>query len=121
MKRIIYSFLYLLILFLISKFVFDPANLYYELLWLDVPMHILGGIGVASLTNTILIYNKRNVSYFRIFIAYAVIAIGWEFYEYFFSPTFVHAAYSWLDTFSDFINGLIGASVLYIIVRSKNK
>lgn len=84
-------------------------------------MHILGGIGVASLANTILIYNKRKVTFFRIFVAYAVIAIGWEFYEYFFSPTFVQAAYSLLDTASDLINGLIGASVLYIIVRSKNK
>jgi hypothetical protein len=50
MKQIMLSALYLLTLFSISEFIFNPTYLYYEIVWLDIPMHIFGGFGVASLT-----------------------------------------------------------------------
>jgi hypothetical protein len=49
MKHIIISALYLLTLFCLSHFVFDPSYLYNEIPWLDIPMHIMGGFVVGVL------------------------------------------------------------------------
>ena len=117
MKHIIISALYLLTLFCLSKFVFEPTFLYSELKWLDIPMHIMGGFGATAFIGAILSYKKIKVSYKRLFFAYAVVAITWEVYEYFFNPMFVKEWASWLDTFKDFIDGWIGVSVAYLFVR----
>ncbi|MFA6608580.1 MAG: hypothetical protein WCT07_01580 [Candidatus Paceibacterota bacterium] len=117
MKHIIISALYLLILFCLSKFVFDPSYLYYEIPWLDIPMHIMGGFGVASLAGAILAYNGEKISYFKLFVAYIVVAVTWELYEYIVSLTNFLPWNGWFDTIKDIIDGFIGMSVAYIFVK----
>ena len=117
MKRIVISALYLLILFLISRFIFEPTYLYYEIKWLDVPMHVLGGIGVASLGYGIWSYAEKTPTFWRIFILYAITAVAWELYEYSRDLLSSQSWNGWLDTTSDFLNGAIGAIIAYRLIK----
>lgn len=117
MKNIVISALYLIVLLCLSAFVFDPSYLYYELPWLDIPMHVMGGFGVASLTGAILSYKKQTISYWKLFVVYSIVAISWELYEYVNDIMAIAGWNGWTDTSSDFINGAIGASIAYLFVR----
>jgi hypothetical protein len=117
MKQIITSALYLLMIFALSYFVFEPANLYYELKWLDIPMHIMGGFGVVSLVAAILTYFGKPVSYLQVFIAYTIAAGAWELYEYIHDFVDYQIWNGWFDTTKDYLDGLLGASLAYLLIR----
>lgn len=117
MKRIILSSLYLLTLFCLSKFVFEPTHLYYELWWLDIPMHIMGGFGVALLTGTILLYKRMKVSYLRLFIVYILVAVLWEVYEYTHDLIVMNEWNGLFATIKDLIVGFIGMSIAYLFIK----
>ena len=108
MKKIIYSLIYLAIVFFVSQFIFDPMKLYYEIWWLDIPMHILGGLGVASLAISVLKFFKMEVTFYKVVGSFLAVAIFLEIYEY------VHSLYGtyiwggWFDTIKDIIDGFIG-------------
>lgn len=117
MKQIVTSSLYLLVLFSISYFIFDPSNLYYELKWLDIPMHVLGGFGVASLVSAVYAYFGKEISLWKLFIAYTLVAVAWELYEYFDDLLAGENGNGWLDTIGDYINGGIGVAVAYALMK----
>lgn len=117
MRQIITSALYLLTIFSVSKFIFVPANLYYELLWLDIPMHIMGGFGVASLVSALFSYKEKKVSFLHLFIAYTAVALVWEVYEYQNGVITYETMSDWFDTVMDYGNGLLGAAVAYLLIR----
>ena len=124
MKQIIISSLYLIVLFCLSTFVFDPAYLYYEIWWLDIPMHIMGGFGVAFLFSAIFSYYDIKVSYVKLLIAYTIVALSWESYEhihnYMITRTFVGARdpiTDSIDTLKDLLDGAIGMSVAYLFIK----
>lgn len=124
MKHIIISALYLLVLFCLSKFVFDPSYLYYEIWWLDIPMHILGGFGVASLTGAILSYRGRKVSYIHLASIYLLVGVSWEVYEHILNVVHLETWYGLrtpladaLDTLKDICDGFIGMSLAYLFVK----
>lgn len=117
MKRIVISLLYLLVLFSISQFIFDPTHLYYELKWLDIPMHILGGFGVASLTAALYSYFGKTVSFWKLFIAYTFIAVAWELYEYFHDVIVNRVWNGWPDTAGDYVNGALGVIISYRLMK----
>ena len=124
MKHIIISSLYLIILFCLSEFVFDPAYLYYEIWWLDIPMHIMGGFGVASLTGAMLSYRGIKVSYAKLFLVYILIALAWEIYEHILNYIHIGTWYGQRlpvvdvrDSVKDLINGFVGMSIAYLFVR----
>jgi hypothetical protein len=117
MKQILTSALYLLTVFAVSYFIFEPTHLYYELKWLDIPMHIMGGFGVASLTAAVLSYFDKSVSFWGLFIAYTVFAIAWELYEYIEDAAHMEIWNGWFDTSKDYINGLIGVGIAYLFIR----
>lgn len=118
MKQILTSLLYLLTIVSVSHFVFEPANLYYELRWLDIPMHIMGGFGIASLIAAIYAYNNKKVSYTKLFILYSIVAIAWEVYEYAQDIVMYTDWSGWLDTLKDYIDGIIGISLAYLFIRT---
>lgn len=91
--------------------------LFYEFWWLDIPMHILGGFGVAIFTSAIFSYFKIKISYKRIFWILIITAITWEFWEYFTGQTEYYDWIGRLDTVKDIINGIIGASIGYHFVK----
>ncbi len=117
MKQIITSALYLLTIFSVSHFIFDPTHLYYELKWLDIPMHIMGGFGVASLTSAVLAYFNKPISFWRLFFVYSVVALAWEMYEYLQDIANYSDWNGWFDTMKDYFDGIIGMSVAYLFIR----
>lgn len=117
MKYIISSALYLAILLGLSMFVFDPAHLYYEIPWLDIPMHVMGGFGVASLVLSIASYRKQKISYRATIFFFLIVAIGWELYEVAHDVIFGQDWGGWQDTLSDIFNGTLGATVAYYLLK----
>ncbi len=124
MKHIIISSLYLIILFCLSEFVFDPAYLYYEIWWLDIPMHIMGGFGIATLTGAMLSYRGIKVSYAKLFVVYILIALAWEGYEHILNYINLGTWYGQRlpvvdvrDSVKDLFDGFIGMSIAYLFVR----
>ncbi|MDB5259802.1 MAG: hypothetical protein JWN37_33 [Candidatus Nomurabacteria bacterium] len=80
-------------------------------------MHILGGLGVAALTASLLAYNGVKVSFWKLFVAYIVVAIIWEAYEYIHDMLLGRVWNGWFDTIKDTIDGFIGMSVLYLFAK----
>jgi hypothetical protein len=117
MIRIILSGLFLLVLYSLSHFVFEPAYMYFEIWWLDIPMHILGGLGVASLVYSILIYLRKPVTLLPIIVSVFVVAVTWEIYEYVRGVVIYDRLSSYLDTVKDLIDGTIGAYIAYLVIK----
>lgn len=117
MKHIISSSLYLIILLCLSKFIFDPTYLYYEIPWLDIPMHVMGGFGITSLTLAIAAYKKKKMSLISALIIYLVVAVGWEVYEFLGDVINTMKWNGWGDTLADTCNGAIGALVAYYLLK----
>lgn len=117
MKQIVTSALYLLTLFSVSHFIFDPTNLYYELRWLDIPMHIMGGFGVASLTAAISTYFNKPVSFKYLLAVYIAVAGVWELYEFINDMQHFTNWNGWFDTVKDLVDGFIGMSIAYLFIR----
>ncbi len=120
MKSVFLSLFFLLVLFLISHYIFEPTYLYYELWWLDIPMHILGGFGVASLAKAVLSYKEIKVSYTKLLLAYIIVAITWEIYEYARGIMIYDDISKYLDTVKDLFDGYLGMNIFYFLTRKKN-
>lgn len=120
MSRILYSLLFLATLFCVSYFVFEPTNLYYEIPWLDIPMHIFGGMGVGALASALALHNKKKVSLLQAMIFYVVIAASWEVYEYARGVMVYDEASDYFDTVFDFANGAIGIILAYVLVSKRH-
>jgi hypothetical protein len=117
MKQIVGSLLYLATLLSLSVFVFDPTHLYYELPWLDIPMHIMGGFGVASLFIAVQLYHKKKIHLAHLLVFYLIIAISWEMYEYVKDVIHISPWNGWSDTISDVINGALGSLSAFFIFK----
>lgn len=118
MKHIFLPLLFLLALFLVSRYIFEPTYLYYEFLWLDIPMHILGGIGVGLLSYAVLTYKKIKVSFWKIFVIYVAIAIAWETYEYIRGVVEYTSIGKWFDSLQDIAYGALGLGITYFLKRN---
>lgn len=80
-------------------------------------MHILGGIGVAFLAASILVYSHKYVSFKKIVIAYTIVACSWELYEYLHDLLLARDWGGWFDTTKDFVDGFVGASIAYYFIK----
>ena len=117
MRHIIISGFFLLALLCLSVFIFDPTHLYFELPWLDIPMHVLGGFGIASFVVAIATYGKQKLSLVQVLILYACVAVAWELYEFIhdFIRSFVWNG--WHDTLLDVVNGAFGACIAFFLLK----
>lgn len=117
MKNIFLSLLFIFSLFAISRFIFEPTYLYYEIKNLDVPMHILGGLGFATLFVSLLNYQKKEITFKKLIISVLVIGIIWEIYEY---SMYYFLGRDWggmVDTIKDLINDFIGGTIIYSFIK----
>ena len=111
---------------------------YDAVLWLDIPMHLIGGMWVALLF--VYLFEKyllklEQVHFFKSLILtlgfVALIGILWEFYEYL-SDVYIYKIHplnlvfnpkNYPDTLSDIVNDLIGGtavlSLIYLLRKSK--
>lgn len=88
------------------------THLYYTYRWLDIPMHMLGGLTVGLLA--IAFFDIRRP---RAFLALVLaVAIGWEIFEYIFSISTGQPDY-WFDTIHDIVNDMVGGIVAYALAR----
>jgi Ca2+/Na+ antiporter len=118
MKHIIGSLFFLIVLLCLSVFIFDPSKLYFELPWLDIPMHVLGGFGVASFVMAVATYGKQKLSIVHVLILYLCVAVTWELYELVKDVFASNVPWNgWSDTLSDTINGAVGAVVAFFIFK----
>jgi hypothetical protein len=89
------------------------TDFYWYHRWFDIPMHVLGGVAVGAFL--LAFFNvRRTVLYYFCMLA---IVVGWEIFEYVAQISTGQPDY-WIDTFTDMLNGLIGASVTYVAARN---
>ncbi len=113
MRKALITLLFILTTFLVSRYVFEPANLYYELPWLDIPMHILGGYLIGTL---FIILGEKNKtvgtkSYF--FWALFLTMAAWEIFEYERGMVEYTRLYDYFDSIKDVAFGYLGAYLAY--------
>lgn len=113
MKPISFSLIFLFVLFAVSQFIFTPMYLYYEIWWLDIPMHILGGLGVAMLAFSSLKYQNKEISFAKIILFVMIIGVLWEIYEYLMHIISLKDWNGILDTIKDLFDDFLGASLVY--------
>jgi hypothetical protein len=94
-------------------------SLYWVYLWLDIPMHILGGAVVALWYQSRFLIRKfeHRLSFgFLPTIAFALAVGGaWEVYEYMVDPILTEFG---IDTVIDLIMDTVGAIIGYGVARS---
>ncbi len=112
--------IFILSFFMMAVFHFLALELflYWRYLWLDIPMHILGGcvvaLGYLSIRD---FFPKLKPKWFSLFyvIAFVVIvAVLWEIFEVVIGVTFDESRYV-IDTIADFIFGLLGGFIGYFV------
>lgn len=92
-------------------------HLFFFIWWLDIPMHILGGIWVAlfalaSYYASSRIKEKDRSAIFVLAVAIActlTIGLFWEFYEFGVDHAVGDSGVGLLDTLQDLANDLVGA------------
>jgi len=91
--------------------------LYWQIWWLDIPMHILGGVvisvGIFALHDMRLWIKKRHLSYIPVLLLVCVAALSWEVYELCVG-TAIEENYL-MDTITDLAMGLVGGTIGYTI------
>ena len=86
-------------------------HLYWYYPWFDVPMHILGGVVIA----TTLVALLRTFRPLWFFLSCAAVFIGWEIFEYQVGiPRETNYAF---DTALDLLDDAIGAILVYAVAR----
>ncbi len=113
MKKVLVAATLILLTFIVSRFVFEPANLYYELPWLDIPMHILGGFLIGLLITAFSFYNKTlgNRQFFS--LSLFLVMVIWEVYEYQRGVIIFDELFDYLDTLKDIVFGFLGGYLAY--------
>lgn len=118
-----------LILFLISEYIARGTTLYKDIIWLDIPIHFLGGAFMAVAVDELLLWARRekyiaDVHPFAyvLFVTSVVtmIAVFWEFHEYlrdFFFHT--RAQISQGDTMHDLLMGVLGGMLGALFLARK--
>lgn len=113
MKRILGVLSLLLLTFIISRFIFEPANFFYEFPWLDIPMHILGGYLIGILLVSLSIYNKTFINKQFFFWVLFIVMVAWEVYEYKRGAVLYDKLFDYVDTLKDVVFGYLGAYIAY--------
>lgn len=116
------------ILVFLLHLVFEVLNLYTAVSWLDIMMHLLGGVFIAYSFNLSLKYFQENqlipqlhslVRAAFLFSLVATAAVLWEFGEFTIDYLFRTSSQSGLqDTISDMFLGLVGGTVFILYVLS---
>lgn len=133
-KLVSFSLFGILIFHFLSSF----YRWYDQIWWLDIPMHLIGGMWVALLFVYLFEKNVLKLEQIHFFKALilclgfvALVGIFWEFYEYL-SDVYIYNVHplnlvfnpkNYPDTLSDLVNDFIGGIValcsIYFIKKTK--
>lgn len=121
------SLLALIIFICAANGVADYWHLYHYIWWLDIPMHILGGIWVA-LTALLIYYTSsriqerdRSVHFVFAYAIASVFLVGfmWEIYEWSVAHLVMISNDGVFDVLKDFFDDLLGALLGALIFIGK--
>lgn len=97
-------------------------SLYWVYLWLDIPMHILGGATVALWYQSRFLLRRfeRKLSFGLTATIVFALAVGgvWEVYEYFVDPVLTEFG---VDTLVDLVMDTVGAVIGYVVARAMTR
>ena len=126
LRKLFYFFRFPIIVFILNVFlVFFGVYDFYP--WIDIPMHLIGGIVIAY--SFILIFNfwqernliKINNKLIKVFLIVAVVALFaviWEFWEYAMDYFFNLPWYNNLwDTMLDLFLGIFGGFIFSLFSK----
>ncbi len=111
-RKLLYIALVLAALLLALHLYALQNYLYWHHRWLDIPMHILGGIAIGALFLSYL-GARRALLYFALMLG---VVLFWEIFENVERISTGQPDY-WFDTTKDIINGLIGSAISFWAAR----
>jgi len=120
-KKILFISLATIFIVIIFHFFALQNSWYWRVRWIDIPVHIIGGFGVALLSVWIAlkfkhinnICNYKIKSFLIIFVSVLSVGIFWEIFELIIRFTHFGRANYWEESLVDVINGLIGGVIAY--------
>lgn len=91
---------------------------YWSILWLDVPMHLLGGASIAL--STYFWLRRFNQPEWLLGLSMisitALVAVGWEDFELVIDTVYgTHTQLGIYDALKDLYNGIVGATIITAI------
>jgi uncharacterized BrkB/YihY/UPF0761 family membrane protein len=93
--------------------------LYWQIWWLDIPMHVLGGIvvifGFAAARDFGVPMTQKLLTFQGMLLGVAVVAVGWELFQYLITDT-LKSDYV-VDTVTDIICGFIGGVIGWYVIQ----
>ena len=122
-NRILKSF-FLPVAVLIIHAILLITGVYYLYGEVDIPMHFLGGAAAAFMTYSLLkiaedkdlLKTAKSLHFLFVISLVALIAIGWEFFEFIIDMTgLLTAQLSIADTMGDLLMGLLGVPFGYLL------
>lgn len=90
--------------------------LYWTYRWVDIPMHILGGVMAGFYSAFILRIFKCRERFLYILIGVLIVGVAWELLELYFKVDVLSFKY-WKDTAKDIVNDTIGGIIAIYIWR----
>ncbi len=94
-------------------------SLYWVYLWLDIPMHALGGVSVALGYQSRFMLSRAqpllSFGFFATLCAVLVVGLTWEVYEYIVGPILPGYA---IDTAIDIVMDILGGTLGYALARA---
>lgn len=95
--------------------------LYWQFLWLDIPMHILGGIcvalGISILPFLRIYFFEKHQTLAVYLLATLVVGLIWEVFEYANGISLVQDEDFVLDTLLDLFFDLTGGTIGYYLIN----
>ncbi len=123
MKIYIWAFAVLVVV-LIGQLV-GMEGLYFKMPLFDIPMHILGGVGIALFVSAFAIGRDGRIKHKITFVVIGLLMAGlvWELFEIIYDiagyPLWTGLYYS--DTIQDIINDLIGGMIVVFTLNRLGK
>jgi hypothetical protein len=108
----------------VLHFLFLRFDSYYSYSWIDIPVHFLGGVVIASLYFWLASFVPKlsQPTWSRMLAVIMVVGIGWELWEVFVGAADMSKFDYASDTLQDMINDTLGAlAVWYWYVNISNK
>ncbi len=89
--------------------------LYWHYIWLDVPVHFLGGLWLGLLGSWLLAYRMMPARFLMVMATVSIVSIGWEVFEVAAGVPMENSFL--LDTSIDISMDLLGGVMGYLVAR----
>lgn len=119
MKRIALFSTSLILLVGISVTIFDRLHLYDEFIWLDIPMHFIGGFLAFGFLESVLRYKKIKHDMLLTLAIFLIAASVWELNEYFVREVTERTWFGFFDTIKDYCMGAFGLFFGHYVLYTK--